>query len=252
MARMDGTTLRVRPQGDGIVVLELHGYIDHETVHRLDQTIVRLVDAGSSAIVVDCSRLTYISSDGMGVFLSHLIRIRRAAGDIKFCAMNREARTVIEAIGLSNLLQVYPTEAEALEAFRAERRQRAAAGGEDEQEQKLRIALEPQPDERVAVLRLSGYIDRQTVDSLEQGLTRALEQGRPCLVIDCEGLSYVSSSGMGVFLAYLQKARARGGDLRFCRMREATRTVMSMLGLQNIFQIFETEDEALGSYAALD
>jgi anti-anti-sigma factor len=246
MRRMNEGSLIIRPHGDGIVSLDLRGYVDRETVHQLDQALVRLVDDGTSAIVVNCAGLTYISSDGMGVFLSHLIRIKKASGDIKFCAMNEEARTVVEVLGLAKLLQILDTEEEALAAFRGEG---AGAGAADEAEAaKLRVDLAPQ-EGCVAVVRLKGFIDRQTLDTLEAGLDRTLAEGHPCAVIDCAGLTYISSSGMGAFIAFRRKARAAGGDVRFSGMRDEVRTVITMLGLQNIFQIFEAEDEALASYA---
>ena len=43
-------------------------------------------------------------------------------------------------------------------------------------------------------------------------------------------------------------ARAKGGDIRFCQMQDNALTVLTMLGLQNIFQVFQTEEEAAASY----
>ncbi len=239
----------LRPLAGGIVALDLRGYVDKRTVHALDQAIARLLEQGRNKLVVNCADLAYISSDGMGIFLSHLIKIRKSGGDIKFCAMNREARTVVNVLGLGNLLQVHETEDAAVREFQRQMREREAKERAAEEDEKLSVRLR-YLDADTCVAALRGFIDRHTIDVLEANLRRALEEGRAKIVVNCEGLTYISSNGMGVFIAYLQKARARGGDIRFCRMRDIARTVITMLGLQNIFQVYETEAEALASYRA--
>jgi anti-sigma B factor antagonist len=245
-----GTEVNVslRPLSGGIVALDLRGFVDKHTVHVLDQSIARLVEQGRNKLIVNCKDLTYISSDGMGVFLSHLIKIRKAGGDIKFAAMHREARTVVNVLGLGNLLQVQETEEAAVREFQRQMREREAKERAAEEEQKLSVALR-YLDGSVCVAGLRGFIDRHTIDILEAHLRRALEEDRAKIVVNCEGLTYISSNGMGVFIAYVQKARARGGDIRFCHMRDIARTVITMLGLQNIFRVYETEAEAIASYS---
>jgi anti-anti-sigma factor len=237
----------LRPLPGGVVALDLRGFVDKHTVHALDQSISRLVEQGRNKLVVNCKELTYISSDGMGVFLSHLIKIRKAGGDIKFCAMNREARAVVGVLGLGNLLQVHESEERALEDFQKKERERASKEKPKEEEQKLAIELRPEGAD-VTVARLKGFIDRHTIDALEGALRRAIEENRPKVVVNCDGLSYISSNGMGIFIAYVQKTRVKGGDIRFCQMRDIARTVITMLGLQNIFKVYETEAEAIASY----
>ena len=83
----------------GVTVLDLDGALDKRTTPELERTVTSLTDKGKLRLVVNCERLTYISSDGMGVFLSHLIKIRKSGGDIKFCNMRDEARTVVSYLG---------------------------------------------------------------------------------------------------------------------------------------------------------
>jgi anti-sigma B factor antagonist len=237
----------LRPLPGGIVALDLRGFVDKHTVHVLDQSIARLVEQGRGKLVVNCKDLTYISSDGMGVFLSHLIKIRKAGGDIKFCAMHREARTVVNVLGLGNLLQVHETEEAAVREFQRQQREREAKERAAEEEQKLTVSLRFL-DGEVCVASLRGFIDRHTIDNLEANLRKALDDNHAKVVVNCEGLTYISSNGMGVFIAYVQKARGRGGDIRFCNMRDIARTVVTMLGLQNIFRVYDTEAEAIASY----
>ena len=43
-------------------------------------------------------------------------------------------------------------------------------------------------------------------------------------------------------------SRAQGGDIRLCNMRDIARTVITMLGLHRLFEVFESRDEGVGSY----
>jgi len=247
MRRMVEVNVSLRPLVGGVVALDLRGFVDKHTVHVLDQSIARMLEQGRTRLIVNCKDLGYISSDGMGVFLSHLIKIRKAGGDIKFCAMSRETRAVVGVLGLGNLLEVHATEEAALAEFERRRREKEAREKTKDEDQKLaieRIAIDPD----LTVLRLRGFVDRHTIDALEAALRKALDEGRAKIVVDCAGLTYISSNGMGIFIAYVQKARQKGGDIRFSSMRDAARTVITMLGLQNIFKVHPKESEAVESY----
>lgn len=59
-----------RLQEDGVDVLVLIGEIDASSSIELDLAIAKSVGEGYSRILVDCSALDYISSAGLGVFMS--------------------------------------------------------------------------------------------------------------------------------------------------------------------------------------
>src|SRR5262245_29231730 len=179
----------------------------------------------------------------MGVFLAHLLKIRKSGGDIKFCSMKEEARAVLSVLGLSKLLTVKDTERDALADFKKSEKS-ADQGPEPD---KLRIEREDK--DAVSVLALYGFIDRHTIDGLDKTLRQLLHQGRSKIVVDCAELTYISSNGMGVFISYVNKARNMGGDIRFCNMRDIARTVITMLGLHRLFEVFDDRGVAVQSFA---
>ncbi|RME75119.1 MAG: anti-sigma factor antagonist [Planctomycetota bacterium] len=100
----------------------------------------------------------------------------------------------------------------------------------------------------VKVVDISGFVDRHTLDKLDKELEKIIQEGCNNIVINCNDLAYISSNGMGVFIAYLQKVREKGGDIRFCNMKDIGKTVITVLGLHNLFKIFDTEEEAVQSF----
>lgn len=227
-----------------VTILDLDGYLDKRTTGELERAIGALIDRGQLRIVINCEKLQYLSSDGMGVFLAHLIKIRKSGGDIKFCSMKEDHRAVLSVLGLSKLLTVKDTERDALSDFKKSEKGERDAGQEPD---KLRIEREDK--DAVTVLALHGFIDRHTIDGLDKALRGLLDQGRSKIVVDCAELTYISSNGMGVFISYVNKARNMGGDIRFCNMRDIARTVITMLGLHRLFEVFDDRGVAVQSFA---
>ena len=61
-----------RLQEDGADILVPIGEIDASSSIELDLTIAKSVGEGFTKILVDCSALEYISSAGLGVFMSYI------------------------------------------------------------------------------------------------------------------------------------------------------------------------------------
>ena len=55
----------------------------------------------------------------------------------------------------------------------------------------------------VSVLHLEGFLDAHTAPVFEQAIQAELDANRPRLVVDGEKLTYISSAGLGVFMAFI-------------------------------------------------
>lgn len=238
---MSDLRIETRDLEDGVSVLALEGVLDKRSVAPLEQRVRELIDGGRLKLVVNCERLTQLSNDGMSVFLSHLIKLKKAGGDIKFCQMSPEVKSVLSLLHLTKLLVVKDTEAEAVADFAAQARQKPKEGD------KLRIGVDEVGD--VSICSLHGFVDRHTIAQLDSTLGDLLERGRARIVIDCAELTYISSNGMGVFISYVSKARAQGGDIKLCTLRDVARTVITMLGLHRHFEVFESRSDAVTSFS---
>lgn len=67
----------------------------------------------------------------------------------------------------------------------------------------------------------------------------------PHVVLQMAEVQFVDSSGMGTIVRLMSAARAAGGDVNLCELQGAVRRALVMTHLHKVFEIYETEDEAL-------
>ena len=77
-----------------------------------------------------------------------------------------------------------------------------------------------------------------------------MEEGITDFVIDLTGLQHVNSSGLGVLITLLIKARKKGGELYLVNPSDYIRNLMLITKLNSIFSIFSTIDEAVQALEA--
>jgi len=106
-----------RSEEDQVTVLALNGYLDAYTAPQFEKAIQEEFDAGRVRIVVDCAGLTYISSAGLGVFMSFIEDVHAAGGDIKICSVVPTVYQVFDILGFPELFEILPARADAVQKF---------------------------------------------------------------------------------------------------------------------------------------
>lgn len=98
-------------------VMSIEGYLDAHTAPSFESSIENEIRSGKIRLVVDCARLTYISSAGLGVFMSFLEEVREQGGDIKLAAITPKVFQVFDVLGFPKLFDITPAVKEAVEQF---------------------------------------------------------------------------------------------------------------------------------------
>ena len=91
---------------DGLSILSVEGFLDAHTAPEFEQAIQAEIDAGHFRIIVNCEKLTYISSAGLGVFMSFVEEIRERGGDIKICGLIPKVKQVFEILGFQAIYDI--------------------------------------------------------------------------------------------------------------------------------------------------
>ena len=103
-------------------------------------------------------------------------------------------------------------------------------------------------DAPVRVLEPRGELDAHSAPDFEAAFEAALDRGPARVVVDGGGLDYVSSAGLGVFMAYVEPAREAGGDLKIAALSERVFEVFDLLGFPTVFDMHETVERAVAAF----
>ena len=98
------------------------------------------------------------------------------------------------------------------------------------------------------VVEVAGELDLHSAPQLRAEVGRAIEQGgAPLLVVDLSGVTFLDSTGVGVLVGALKRAREAGGALHFCGAQPRVRRVFEITGLIGALPLFATREEALSA-----
>ena len=103
-------------------------------------------------------------------------------------------------------------------------------------------------DENKAVVNLAGRLDVSVSGQIEETLLEAIEkQSIKFMVLNMDGVEYMSSSGFRVAIALLRKLRDNEGILKICCLKPAVKRIFDVIELTSLFEIYDSEEEALAS-----
>lgn len=101
---------------------------------------------------------------------------------------------------------------------------------------------------RVELLTVTGRVDSSNAHELDAAIKAPMENGRYNLVIEMQGVTYMSSAGLRALVAALRDCKKRGGDVRLSNPSERVMDVLNLAGLNSLFEIFEDSTSAVGSF----
>jgi anti-sigma B factor antagonist len=104
--------------------------------------------------------------------------------------------------------------------------------------------------EDIPVLFVSGKIDAVTSKDLETALIGLIDQNKKFLIINMEKVEFLSSSGLRVLMASLNKLKHRDGDLLLAALQPFVKDVFFLTGASRFFSIYPNQGEAINSLQA--
>lgn len=111
---------------------------------------------------------------------------------------------------------------------------------------KLRVDLRDR--DGVAIVSLEGRLDGTKTDAAIRVFERLMNRGFARIAVDGRKLTTLDSYGVSSLVAYIDEARARGGDMKFFGLNHDVRLVMERLGLSKFVQTFEDEEETIKAF----
>ncbi len=92
-------------------------------------------------------------------------------------------------------------------------------------------------------LKPVGDLDANSSIVLDEKIQSLLENNQNFINIDCSDVPYMSSAGMGVFIAHLDEIKSRKGKLVLSNLVDSVLDVLELLGLNQLIDIASNEKE---------
>jgi anti-sigma B factor antagonist len=97
-----------------------------------------------------------------------------------------------------------------------------------------------------ALVAPTGELDVATAPELRTALVDAVASPLPGVVVDLSQVSFIDSSGLGVLVGGLKRARTNGQWMRLVCPSDGIVRLFEITGLTKVFDLFATLDAALG------
>ncbi len=91
----------------------------------------------------------------------------------------------------------------------------------------------------VTTVFFSGRLDTPASPEVAKAVEPVLEPASGSIILDCREMSYISSSGLRIFLSIRKAAASQGGSVTVRGMNRDIRNVFMMTGFLNLFKIEE-------------
>ncbi len=102
-----------------ILNISIIGELDARSSIQLDEVLKEAFETENFKLVVNCESLRYISSAGLGVFISHFENFKQQNGKIVLFNMSAKILQVFEILGLDKVMEIADDREDAGKKFNA-------------------------------------------------------------------------------------------------------------------------------------
>jgi anti-sigma B factor antagonist len=104
-----------------------------------------------------------------------------------------------------------------------------------------------QIDADTHVIELGGEIDLYTAPEFKERMVQVIEDGKKQVIVDLSKATFIDSTTLGVLVGGVKRLRPAGGTLALVCSDQNIVKIFEITGLDRVFPIYGTRDEALSS-----
>ncbi len=104
-------------------------------------------------------------------------------------------------------------------------------------------------DAETHVIELGGEVDLYTAPEFKERLVQVIEGGKKQLVVDLSKATFIDSTTLGVLVGGVKRLRRGGGSLALVCTDQNITKIFEITGLDRVFPIHGSRDEALQAVA---
>lgn len=108
---------------------------------------------------------------------------------------------------------------------------------------------EDQPRDGSYVVAVAGEVDIFTAPELKRSIGNAIDDGAREIIVDLTDTRFLDSTALGVLIGAVKRLRPLDGQLVIVNTEPSTAKTFEITGLDQIFTIVGTRDDALATLA---
>ncbi|WP_456272665.1 anti-sigma factor antagonist [Bacillus sp. AK031] len=101
----------------------------------------------------------------------------------------------------------------------------------------MNLTIDLNENDKVIDVKVNGEIDAYTAPKLKDALSSSAEEENVVMNVDLSEVSYMDSTGLGVFVGLFKTIKANGGQLYLNGLSERLRRLFDITGLGDIMNI---------------
>ncbi|MET3683960.1 anti-sigma B factor antagonist [Alkalibacillus flavidus] len=103
----------------------------------------------------------------------------------------------------------------------------------------MNLHIDDHLEQELGVLKLSGEIDAYTAPQLKDKLLNLVEE-KPKVEVDLLKVSYMDSTGLGVFISALKLSKEKDHEFKLINLQENVYRLFNITGLNEVITIENT------------
>ncbi|MCB1107006.1 MAG: STAS domain-containing protein [Chlamydiia bacterium] len=100
-----------------VTIFRIDGRLDAASAPLLEKKLIEQIEGGKTKILLDFAKVNYLSSAGMRLLLSTTKKLKGDGKGFHLCSVSEEVMGIIKMAGFERIIQIFPTEQEALQGF---------------------------------------------------------------------------------------------------------------------------------------
>lgn len=103
----------------GVEVLRFQGDLNAQEMVKIKNRLTRLLNQNHKKMILDLKAARHVELAGLGILVDRLMKVRAQKGDIKLFNMRPEVEQTFRMVGVSDLMESFRSEEEAIRSFAA-------------------------------------------------------------------------------------------------------------------------------------
>ncbi len=110
------------------------------------------------------------------------------------------------------------------------------------------LSIETDNMQGISVMKVMGRVDSDTAPELDNAFARLLQANKNKIVLNLQGVEFLSSAGLRAMVKALKDAQKSGGDVRLASVSQPIEVILRTVGMMQMFKMFATSEEAAAGF----